>query len=71
MCMINKLNHSKNDRENVKHKSISMEIILVQENIKEKKKMKFLLKQLNSKYSIINNKHKHFIFKIYFVNYKL
>ena len=49
----------------VKHKSISREFFLVQEKIKEKK-IKFLLKQYNSKYSTINN-HKRFIFKIYFL----
>ena len=59
MFRINKRNHRKYDREHgktidvknlslyrwVKYKSISREFFLVKENIKEKKKMKFLLKQ--------------------------
>ena len=47
--------------------NISWVFFQVQENLKEKKKMKFLLEQLNYKYSTINNKHNRFIFKIYFV----
>ena len=50
----------------VKHKIISREFLLVQENIKEKNNMTFLLKQYNSILGTLNNKHKRFIFKIYF-----
>ena len=45
MFRINKRNHRQHDREHGINKSISKEFFLVQENIKEKKKMKLILKQ--------------------------